>query len=367
MSMARKLHKLQTKSSSSILLISIVLIVLLVIGSVLFVTSCAKKKPELTPIRIGWQVAWAVQGQIAQSLKHTNIMELNGLKGEFKGFTYGAPLNEAALAGEIDVGFLGEQPAVSLIARNSKWKIVARLFNTRLAIIIPPESGITQIADLKGKTVAIPFGSTAHRLALGWLTDSGLTPNKDVQVINMDIAEQAGVVLAGTKKKWKGDIDALVSWDPNIAIFENKGLAKILKYDLGLAVVVMSEDIMNKYPEAASAFLKAYIEAYYYYVAHQQTANKWFAKEARIQFDPSLLDVAASFEPNMKAQSIKDIDVNLTEDHIRSMQNGAEFGYSLKLTSVKPDMRTAVGHTLLLKALQKLQEKPLDFSRVEVR
>jgi len=364
MSMTKKLHNLQTKSENLTLL---TLIILLTLVSVLFVTSCAKKKPELTPIRIGWQVAWAVQGQIAQSLKHTNIMELNGLKGGFKGFTYGAPLNEAALAGEIDVGFLGEQPAVSLIARNSKWKVVARLFNTRLAIIIPPESGITQIADLKGKTVAIPFGSTAHRLALRWLIDSGLTPNKDVQVINMDIAEQAGVVLAGTKKKWKGNIDALVSWDPNIAIFQNKGFAKILKYDLGLAVVVMSEDFMNKYPEAASAFLSAYIEAYYYYVINQRTANKWFAEEARIQFDPSILDIAASFEPNMKAQSIKSINVNITEDHVQSMQRGAEFGYSLKLTTVKPDMKTAIEGTLLPKALQKLQESPIDYSKVEVR
>jgi len=294
-------------------------------------------------------------------------MELNGLKGEFKGFTYGAPLNEAALAGEIDVGFVADQPAVSLLARGAKFKIVARLINFRAAVIVPPESEIKQVSDLKGKAVAIPFGSTTHRIVLRMLKDAGLEPGKDVRIINMDITEQSGVVVAGSKKRWKGGVDAMASWDPNVAIFESDGLARVLKYELGLGIVYMSEEFIKRRPEAAISFLKAYVEAYYYYATHQQQANRWFAEEARIQFNPSLLDVAASFEPNVAVKSVEEIDVNIYERHVKMMEEGAEFAFSLKLTGVKPDVRRATDTSLLLLAMKKLHENGIDFSTVEVK
>lgn len=317
-------------------------------------TSTASKEP--TPIRVGWQTAWAVQGQIAQSLQHTDALEKNGLKGEFKGFTFGSPLNEAALAGAVDVIFTGEQPAINLIGKSDKWKVVARLFNTRLAIIVPPDSGITDVKDLRGKTIAIPFGSTAHRLALNWLEEAGLTPDKDVTVINLDIAEQAGVVGAGSKSTWKNDISAVASWDPNIAIFESRGLAKILKYDTGLALVVMSDDYISAHPEAAKSFLKAYLESYYYYITHQSEANKWFADAAQIKFDPSLLDVAASFEPNMKIKNFPDLDVRITDQHIQSMQAAGDFGYERKLIPAKPNIPNAIKTNLLDEVFKQLKD-----------
>jgi len=363
MSVTKKVCNPHSKKLRLILFISLVLAISLAVYTI----SCVPKKSELTPIRIGWQVAWATQGQIAQILKHTNILELNGLKGDFKGFTYGAPLNEAALAGEIDVGFVADQPAASLIARGGKFKIVARLIDFRAGIIVPSDSEVRQVSDLKGKTLAIPFGSSTHRMVLGMLKNSGLDPDKDIKILNMDISEQASVVLAGNKKVWKGNIDALASWDPNIAIFEDKGLAKVLKDEPGLAVVYLSEDFIKKHPDAAVAFLKAYIESYYYYATHQDRANQWFAEEARIQFDPSLLNMAGSFEPNLKAKSIEDIDIKIYERHIKMMEEGADFGFSLKLTAVRPDMRAVTDITLLSEAIQKLQEKPFDFLKVLVR
>ncbi len=49
-------------------------IILLVIT--ILIAGCAAQDTGDSPttIRIGWQVAWATQGQLAQTLKHTNIM-----------------------------------------------------------------------------------------------------------------------------------------------------------------------------------------------------------------------------------------------------------------------------------------------------
>ncbi|MGH2361073.1 MAG: hypothetical protein ACRDGM_11120, partial [bacterium] len=53
-------------------------------------------------VRIGSQTPWATVGEIYETLAHTNILELNGITGDFKRFTYGGPLGEAAVAGEVD-------------------------------------------------------------------------------------------------------------------------------------------------------------------------------------------------------------------------------------------------------------------------
>ena len=62
--------------------------------------------PALQPIRIGWQTTWATQGQLAVILMKTDILKNLGFEPEFVGFSYGGPLNEGALAGEVDVLFL---------------------------------------------------------------------------------------------------------------------------------------------------------------------------------------------------------------------------------------------------------------------
>jgi hypothetical protein len=54
-------------------------------------------------IRLGWQIPWATQGQLVQALKHSNIPRLTGVDLAYVGFSYGGPLNSAALAGQIDV------------------------------------------------------------------------------------------------------------------------------------------------------------------------------------------------------------------------------------------------------------------------
>ena len=97
------------------------------------------------PIRIGWQIPAATQGQILQVLKRTSVLEGQGLKPVLVPFSYGGPQVAAAFAGELDVFFSGDQPAINLIARGGKWKIVARLFEDGVGIIVPPSSPIESV------------------------------------------------------------------------------------------------------------------------------------------------------------------------------------------------------------------------------
>ena len=312
----------------------------------------SQSNPDQTPIRIGWQTGWATQGQLAQVLKRTDILPRHGLDATFKGFSYGGPLNEAALAGAVDVIFTADQPATTLIAKSGNWKIIARLIDFRACLIVPPNSPAKSTADLRGKTVAIPFGSTTHRIALSMFNKAGLSPDVDVKIQNLDILEQSALAQTAIGGRW-GEVDAFASWDPTVVLLESKKLARVLEQKPALAVVAMSEAFISKNPEAVVRFLKSYRLAYAYYATHQAQANSWFVEETKTPLPLGVLDAAASFERNMKAKSVADVQIGLSDEEIVAIQEGADFGLSQKLTLRSPNMREAIDQSFLRSAVGK--------------
>src|SRR4051794_13878857 len=112
------------------LIVGVLLAIALGTGLWLYLQS-RKGDPGLTKVRIGWQTAWATQGQVTQALKQTDILRQNGLRGEFVGFPSGPPAVEAALAGNLDVVSGGSQPILQLVAKSNEWVIVSRHTHVR--------------------------------------------------------------------------------------------------------------------------------------------------------------------------------------------------------------------------------------------
>lgn len=333
-------------------------------------TQGCNKKPEPAanppvPVRIGWQIPLATQGQIVQVLKRTDLLEKNNLQGKFIPFSYGGPQSEAALAGDLDVIFVGDQPAINLIARGGKWKIVSRLFYTKTAIMVPPGSPIHSIKDLRGKTVASPFGSVAHREAILKEQAAGLDADKDVNNINLDILEIANVVQAGGEKSW-GKIAAVGVWEPSTSLFESKKLARLLDYTRTLGVVAMSDDFIAKHPDAAVNFLAGVLEAWAYFAANTNQVNQWYIEDARLSYTPDILAMAAKVEPNYFAKSIKDIDLTFSNENIATLQSGAAWAFERKFTTIKAEMGPAVNTSLLQRATQMIQNQSFDMEKVRI-
>jgi sulfonate transport system substrate-binding protein len=88
-------------------------------------------------------------------------------------------------------------------------------------IIVPKDSPIRTLSDLKGKKIAIPQGSSAHGLALLALKSVGLTP-KDVELVYLSPA--AGATAFNT-----GKVDAWSIWNPQSAIAVGDGARIIAK------------------------------------------------------------------------------------------------------------------------------------------
>jgi ABC-type nitrate/sulfonate/bicarbonate transport system substrate-binding protein len=306
-------------------------------GLISLFAACNRNTASTGKIRIGWQVPWATQGQVVQVLKHTDVLDLNGLKAEFKGFNYGGPLNEAALAGDVDALFTADQPAASLLAKGGKYTIVARLMYNRVAIYVPPDSPLRSVADLKGKKIAMPFGAAAQRDALKAIQQAGIDPGKEITAINLDIYEQNNIVQRGSRSSW-GDIDALVGFDPTPAILEFKGLARMLHVGQVVSLVLISDSYLKTHADEARRFLQAFLQAWHYYANHQSQANQWFQEESRLEFEPRVLDLAASVEPNIKAQSIDLLRPTLNQADIETAQSAAKFIHDHGMAKVEVNM-----------------------------
>lgn len=126
-------------------------------------------------------------------------------------FTAGPVQLEALNVGSIDFGDVGEAPPIFAQAAGAPLVYVgATKPNPRHeALIVPKDSPIKSVADLKGKKVAFNKGSNVQYLLVKLLNKSGLKYS-DVQPIFLAPADARAAFQ-------KGAIDAWLIWDPFLA------------------------------------------------------------------------------------------------------------------------------------------------------
>ncbi len=98
---------------------------------------------------------------------------------DWKLFDSGGSVNEAVLAGGVDIGLVGSSPASRGISSGIEYQVpwIFDVIGKAEALVVKGDSGITSIADLKGKTIATPFASTSHYSLLAALAGRGRRPS----------------------------------------------------------------------------------------------------------------------------------------------------------------------------------------------
>ncbi|WP_293404867.1 ABC transporter substrate-binding protein [Polaromonas sp.] len=98
-------------------------------------------------------------------------------------FPNGPDLNEAFVAGHLDVGIYGDTPAVVARAQGFEGGLLG-FDNIGLnAWLLTPRDGVKSVRELEGKTIGVALGSYMHRYVLGLLKENGL--QKKVKVVHM--------------------------------------------------------------------------------------------------------------------------------------------------------------------------------------
>lgn len=195
-------------------------------------------------------------------VKNKGLLEatLPNTKIEWKQFDSGGSVNEAFAAGSLDFGLAGSSPVSRGLSSGIAYQVpwIHDVIGKAEALVV--KEGITSIADLKGKKIAVPFASTTHYSLLAALTDAGIDP-KDVDIID---SEPADIAAAWSR----GDIDGAYIWNPTLATLVADGGTVLTDsaeqarkghttYDLA----VVSNDFATKYPGAVEAWVAAQNQA----------------------------------------------------------------------------------------------------------
>lgn len=218
---------------------------------------------------------------------------------EWKIFSSGGLVNEAVVAGGIDIGLAGSSPVSRGISTGIEYQVpwIFDVIGDAEALVV--KSDIKSIKDLKGKTIATPSASTAHYSLLAALEDAGLDES-DVTIID---AEPDAIYAAWSQ----GDIDGAYVWNPNLAAIIDDG-GKVLVTSADLAeqgkttydLAVVTNDFAKEYPDAVEIWLEQQNRAVALIKSKPGAAAKAIAaelnitpQEARAQLD-DLIFVDAS-------------------------------------------------------------------------
>ncbi|MFJ6417768.1 ABC transporter substrate-binding protein [Paeniglutamicibacter sp. NPDC091659] len=131
----------------------------------------------------------------------------------------GGDVVQAFGSNSADLGLIGSSPATKALSAplNIDMKVVW-LHDVIGAAesLIAKDTSVKSIADLKGRTIAVPFSSTAHYSLLNALREAGLDAAKDVKVINLSPDKVIGA--------WQsGEVDAAWVWDPTLTQLKAEG------------------------------------------------------------------------------------------------------------------------------------------------
>ncbi|HEU4329360.1 MAG TPA: sulfonate ABC transporter substrate-binding protein [Roseiflexaceae bacterium] len=204
-------------------------------------------------VRIGYQKGGSLALLKAQGALEQRLQP-QGVSVEWHLFSSGPPLLEAMNTGNVDLGSTGEPPPIFAQAADTPLVYVAATPpNPRSnAVIVPQDSPIQSVAELKGKKVAVAKGSSSHYLLVRALQEAGLT-YADITPVFLQPGD-ARNALAGKS------VDAWVIWDPFLAVALKEGNTRALRNGEGLTVArgfyLATRDFATAQPELLQTVLE---------------------------------------------------------------------------------------------------------------
>jgi taurine transport system substrate-binding protein len=214
--------------------------------------------------------------------KHLGLLakEMPGVEIKYVKVGGGGDMLRAIAGSDVDFGGIGNPPTAIGVTRGLPIKgiFVINMLDYVEAMAVRTSKSITSFKDLKGKTVAAPFGSTTHYLLLQALKDEGVDP------ASMKIIDLAPSDIAAA---WaRGDIDAAWFWEPNLDKAVKDGghimitsgeMAKrgYPTWDIGVVMNAFAE----KYPTYVEKFIKAECDGIDFWLKNPDKTAEIIAEE----------------------------------------------------------------------------------------
>ncbi|WP_345814674.1 sulfonate ABC transporter substrate-binding protein [Paraburkholderia sp. PREW-6R] len=280
-------------------------------------------------LRIGYQKSGLLAVLKAQGSLDDKLKSL-GYSIKWFEFPAGPQLLEALNANSIDFGYTGAPPPVFAQAGGVRFVYVGAEPSGRHAeaILVKSDSPLRQVADLKGKSVALQKGSSSNYLLLEALKKAGLQ-YEDVHAVYLPPADARAAFESGK-------VDAWVIWDPYYASAQQalkaRTLADYSELNGPYNFYEATRDFAQQHPDVIGAILGQLRTAGLWVNAHPKETSALIAP--KVGLDPQLVETWVRRYPYGTTA--------VTDEIARSQQSVADAFYGAHLIPQKVTVKDNV-------------------------
>lgn len=191
----------------------------------------------------------------------------DNVKIDAKLFNAGPSAIEAMFAGELDLTYIGPNPAINGYVKSNGEvvRIIAGATSGGAALVVRDDSGITKIADFHGRKIASPqLGNTQDVALRGWLKDNGFTLKEkggDVQVMPIANPDQLILFL-------KKEIDGAWTVEPWVSRLIREGNGRLFLDERSIwpngefvtAHIIVSKKFLEAHPELVKKWIITHVD-----------------------------------------------------------------------------------------------------------
>jgi len=260
----------------------------------------------------------------------SGIFAKHGLDVQIADFAGGGKMHQAMAAGSIDIG-VGAGPEMALVAKGSPELAICNAFPpvTFISIMVPGDSPVHTVADLKGKRVAVSSaGGLTYWLALELARTQGWGPD-GVKIVTIGNGAQ-NIIAAFQTHAVDADIGPSAVAVNLEAHKSGRLLESVSKYEgnLGAGTIYATKALIANHPDTIRRFLAGWFETVAFMRAHKNQTVK-------------IESAVTGFSPEVQA---KEYDINIGgfsttgKFDAQSLANLKRSFVDLKLLSTPPDM-----------------------------
>jgi len=286
-------------------------------------------------------------GALVYIAEDQGYFEENGLDVTIKDYEAGKLAADALLAGEADISTSADFVLVSNSFEHDNLRVLGTVALAELTrLVARRDRGINQPSDLKGKKIGVT------RKSVGEFYLGLFLIFNDLSIIDVNVVDlKPGEIVEAISN---GEIDAGLTWDPNIYNIENRLGENAISWPAQgrqdfYFILITKENWLENNSGAAKRFLRALVQAEKYLKSNGEEAKK-FVKD-KFGYDSDYVDYAwqkhnfivtlpQAILPTFEDQARWRIENNLTGK--TDAPNYLDFIHMDALEKVKPEANTII-------------------------
>lgn len=300
---------------------------------------------EKVVIHIGVQGKTGIFPYARDKRYFEQAFEKVGVEVQWTEFQSGPPHFEALASNRLDFGAVGGTPVVSGQVGGVDFKAVAVTSDGKKGnfIVVPKDSPIRRLEDLRGAKIGVAKGSSAYNFLFMALARGGLKGD-DIKLIQLQPDEARPALDSGA-------IDAWSIWEPyaTTAVFQSGAKILVSGQDLNInapGFLVARTSFLEKHPDLAVLFLKTYEEARRYFVDHLDEVAADISRTQKLDLEITKT-VLSNADPILSP---------VTPEFAKAHQEQADFLFNEGAIGKKLDTSEVFENKYVEQALKELQE-----------